>query len=103
MYVKIDLAAGTADLAEPANFGQFHIIVPGGGAAESVRVLGTDGAPADDGHVWVSIAAVRRWAGPTADADWEAGFEKMLEYADSKGWVDDDRTHLRAHIEAEGT
>lgn len=104
MYVTIDLEAGTAGLADPDNFQQFHVVVPGGDLEGSLRVLGADGADADlADHIWISVAAIRRWAGERGDSDWEAGFGKMLEYAGSKGWLDDDATHIQAHIEPKGS
>lgn len=101
MYVTIDPASGSAELAEPENLKQFHVALPqGGDAALALQALGSDGAPADGSdHVWVSVAAVRRWAAGRVGPDWESDFSKMLEYADSNGWLDDTGSLMRAHIE----
>ena len=32
-------------------------------------------------------------------ADWQDGFQKMLDYAATKGWMDDMRTAVMAHFE----
>ena len=31
--------------------------------------------------------------------EWEKEFENMITYANSKGWLSEDQTHLLAHIE----
>ena len=100
MYVKVDVSSGETGLAEADDFTRFHVAAPGASASEVVAVLGDDARPLGDDHVWVSVDAVRRWAAPTAGAGWDDGFAKMLDYAASKGWTDDDRTHIQAHIES---
>lgn len=51
----------------------------------------------EDGlHAWVDSAWLRANA-TTADG-WEAGFQKMLVYATTKGWLDS-QGKIRAHIE----
>lgn len=103
MYVTIDLDSGAAGLAEPDNFEQFHVVIPGGDAAAGLRVLGADGAAAQDAdHLWISVAAVRRWAGGSVDSDWEEGFQKMLDFASTSGWLDEKGAHIQAHIESGG-
>jgi hypothetical protein len=48
------------------------------------------------GDVMVSVAALRA-AGP-ADDGWRAGLDGMLGYAATKGWLDDARLHVQAHV-----
>lgn len=55
--------------------------------------LGQTCVPADADHVWVSVDALRD------AADDAEGFEAMIAYAGSKGWLNDDATMVRAHIE----
>jgi hypothetical protein len=50
-------------------------------------------------HVWVRIDALRALAEPQVDAGWEAGFEQVLAYARSRGWVDDELQAVRGHVE----
>lgn len=60
-------------------------------ATEGVRWL-------DDDHVVVSTQDLRRLAGDlTQDESWETGFDAMLAYARSKGWVDADGG-VRIHV-----
>ncbi|SCX50964.1 hypothetical protein SAMN03159343_2523 [Klenkia marina] len=48
----------------------------------------------DGDHVRLSVAHLRQ-AGP-ADAGWAQGFDGMIAYAGSKGWVEGDA--VRAHV-----
>jgi hypothetical protein len=103
MFIEIDPANATAALADADNFSQFHISVSGGDAAAALAGLGADGAATDQpDQVWVSVAAVRRWAADQVDEGWEPQFAKMLEFAEDRDWLDPDRTHIQAHIETKG-
>ncbi|WP_168701629.1 hypothetical protein [Gordonia paraffinivorans] len=62
------------------------------------RALGGLGYAEGVEHVWVSVDELVRSSGRADDADWHSAFRKMVEYAGSKGWTDDDGTRLRAHI-----
>jgi len=50
-------------------------------------------------HVWVRIDAIRDLAAPQVGAEWEQGFEKVLEFARSRGWVDEEAGAVRGHVE----
>ena len=52
-----------------------------------------------DGEALVLVAAVRRLAAGSVGASWDEEFAAMLEYALSKGWLSDDGTSIRAHVE----
>jgi hypothetical protein len=61
--------------------------------------MGEAGHAADnDGHVWVSADWIRSTV--SGDDEWIAGFEAMVSFATSKGWMNDPGTHILAHIEA---
>lgn len=53
--------------------------------------------PADDEHVWVAVDALRDAATGQAEA---GAFDAMIAYAASKGWVDEQGTHVRAHVDS---
>lgn len=54
----------------------------------------------DPDHVWLRIAEARaRGADASSDDEFVTGFDAMIAFATSKGWVDEDRTHVRAHVE----
>jgi len=50
-------------------------------------------------HVWVRIDAIRALAEPQVAGEWDAGFEKVLEFARSRGWIDEDAAAVRGHVE----
>jgi hypothetical protein len=54
-------------------------------------------ASADGQHIWVEVAALRA---ASAAAGFGEGFEAMIDYARSKGWLDEDGTHVRAHVDS---
>lgn len=100
MIVRVDVGAGTVSLDEPARFDRFHVLAPAGaGEAAVASVLGDDGREAGDDHVWVRLSALERWAGDAADDQWRAGFDGMVRYASSKGWLDETGEFVQAHIE----
>lgn len=50
-------------------------------------------------HVWVRIDRLRDLAGRAAGEAWETGFGGMIDFARSRGWVDDELGAVRAHVE----
>lgn len=57
----------------------------------------------DGTHAWVRIDALRRAARSAGVPDgWEAGFDDMVVFARSKGWVSDDGDAVRVHVETPG-
>jgi hypothetical protein len=102
VIVHLDLATRTASLEEADDCGRFHLSAEGeGDLAGALATAGVGRADADDpdGHAWVAVAAVRRLAEGQVGPSWDADFDAMLAYAATKGWLDDDATHVRAHVE----
>jgi hypothetical protein len=56
--------------------------------------------PDDDQHVWLHVARARA-LGVQASPDpaFGDGFDGMIGYATSKGWLNEAGTHVRAHVE----
>ncbi len=52
----------------------------------------------DGDHAWLSIDRLRA-AGLPTDPHWNEGFQAMITYAASKGWLDSAATHVRAHVD----
>lgn len=109
MIIRVDPAAGSVVLEEPAAFTGFKVVAPAGADEVAVAaVLGADGRVAGEGHVWVRAAAVEGWArgvdgvDGVVDDGWRAGFAKMLDYARTKGWTDESGEFVQAHIEPAG-
>lgn len=96
MIVSID-RDGRAGLDDADNFRAFKVT-----AACAPEVLGKAitpiGALDRDGRAWIS----RKWLlanGREDDAEWRGGFDKMIAYAKEKGWLDEQRDLVRAHVE----
>ena len=99
MIVNADLDAATVTLVEPADFKGFHVAVAGG-SVDDPRLGGVlaPHATLDGEHAWVRVDAVVALAGDPDD-DWRAGFDGMVAYAREKGFLTEDGTAIRAHLE----
>lgn len=115
MDVVVDLVDGAVRLEGWGAFGSFAVRAlpapdsdaddPGAlGALAAALSLHDVGLVEPGGDVLAPPPAVRRLAeeaataeGLVLDAEWEEGFEAMVEYARGMGWVSDDGA-LRAHV-----
>ena len=100
VQVTVDEHGGVR-LANRDTFKAFAVHAPIGYDVERLgRALGAVAAgEVEDGHAWISAAAVTRLAGEAgAGDDWRVGFEAMVKYAGVKGWLREDGA-IRAHIE----
>jgi hypothetical protein len=96
MIIKID-PAGAATLQDIDNFRAFNVTA-GCGAPDLVQALAALGRLDADGNAWISRAWLLSMGRPD-DAKWLAGFDAMLDYARSHGWVDPATNNIRAHVE----
>jgi hypothetical protein len=98
MYVEV--LGGNSRVREGENLKALSVRVDD--RATLPAALGALGA-VDGDHVWLDIAQLRAAAeaGLPSDAleGWSAGFEGMIGYATKSGWVSDDGTRVRAHID----
>jgi hypothetical protein len=104
MDVLVDLTAAppSVSLVDPGDLGSFKVLAQAAQPhpTELRRALSGVGTVAEDGNAFITVDAVRRLAGDlAADPDWNAGLEKMLAYAVSKGWMDPSGTAIQAHVE----
>ena len=103
MYVQIDItpARPVVSLEEPDDCTRFHLAVVGG--RDIGRVFGAlvDAAAGrlEDDHALITIDAVRRMAAGRVADDWDARFDAMLDYARTKGWIDETNNAIQAHVE----
>jgi hypothetical protein len=81
---------------EAGNFRDFKIVTEG-----SLAPFTTRGRPVEaiGDHAWVQQAWVTEQSGFSDSPDWLAGFEAMVAFAKSKGWVRAADGAIRAHIE----
>ncbi|MCQ3809065.1 MAG: hypothetical protein KTV68_00765 [Acidimicrobiia bacterium] len=99
MFIAI---ADTITLEDESNFREFHVAIDGDVAAAVAAFGGRAAASERDNHLWIDIAFVRDLAGDAADAEWQAQFDGMLAYANSKGWIDEAANRVEAHIQPPG-
>ncbi|HEY5024825.1 MAG TPA: hypothetical protein VII76_07600 [Acidimicrobiales bacterium] len=104
MQVVVDVEAepATVVVEDPADCGRFHVAVRGGGdsgALDGALRSNAVGVLDADGEALVDVGAVRRLAAGSVGETWEADFGAMLDYARSKGWLSEDGTSIRAHVE----
>jgi hypothetical protein len=100
MFVRVS-AAGAVTLEDPANFRAFKLVIEGGPASldEARRALaGTADVP-DRDTAWVFAAALRNRPEVAGNAEWQRGFDAMIEKAKPHGWIDAERNAIKAHIE----
>jgi len=81
-------------LDDPGDFKGFKVVVESGDGSGLFAV----GRLAHRDTAWIQAEAVRRLAGDDATPDWETGFAAMLDYAKTKGWLDD-AGDIQAHVE----
>ena len=93
MYVHV--GSDRPSVEDVANLRQLHVELDGVDDETAAAAIASSGLGTLDGdHVWLSIAGLRAAGEPTED--WRTGFDGMIDYARSKGWVDGDR--VRAHV-----
>jgi hypothetical protein len=93
----IVVRGGRVQLEQADDMQGFKVVVHGGdptALAEVGRLAGRDNA-------WIHMDAVRRLASGQVDAGWEDGFKAMIDFARTRGWIDDDRREIQAHVEWE--
>ena len=84
----------TVRLDEPGDFKGFKVVVEQGDGSGLFAV----GRLAHRDTAWITVDAVRRLAGNAVTPEWESGFTAMLDYAKTKGWLDDSGD-IQAHVE----
>ncbi len=99
MIVDVDCESRTCTLIDPATFTTFSVRSDGTDSQVVGLAMGPAGDAADESdHVWVSIDWLIEAA--AGDDEWRGQFDGMVGYATSKGWLNEERTHIKAHLEA---
>ena len=103
MIVQVDLHSHppVVSLEEPTDTSRFHVAVTGGDDRALVFGALVDAAAGrlDGGDAWITLDAVKRWAAGRVGPGWDDDLARMVDYARSKGWVDDTAHAIRAHVE----
>ena len=97
MIVRID--GGDVDLVDAEDTKGFHVEVRDDSDVAAALEDAGAGTLAEDGeHAHIGIGWVRQQAvgvGP----DWNQQFDAMLDYARTKGWVEEGTSSIVAHLE----
>jgi hypothetical protein len=104
VYLLIDLTIDEVELAEPNDVKRLSVAVAhGADQAKVAELLASTGAgrpiAGDDEHMWISRGWLRQHAEGRVGARWSEDFDHMVTKAREQGWLDQDGTHLRAHVE----
>lgn len=103
MIIGIDLSGATAaiDLLEPEDCKAFHVAARGGDKDRLAAALSSSdvGELLPSGDAMINTEAVRLMARGKVSVSWDENFTRMLEYARSKGWLDDGGGAIQAHVE----
>lgn len=97
MVIVVD--GDSVRLDAPEDLKGFKVVVASGDEASAGRALASVGRMIDRETAWVRAGAVRALAHGRVDGDWDDGFDAMLGYAASKGWLSDDGSEIQAHVE----
>jgi hypothetical protein len=105
MEITVELAAGQARVAlvNPDDFARFSLkVISSGPVDRQVLADALEGVAwldPDTTHAFVEPEALRQLAGErTRNSEWCTGLERMIAYADSKGWTSQSGA-IRVHIE----
>lgn len=93
------VAGDVVRLDEPANLEAFKVVVEKGTEFQVMQALAQIGRMADRDTAWIRADAVRIMAAGRVAQDWTEQFQGVLAYAATKGWLSDDGSEVRAHIE----
>jgi hypothetical protein len=100
MELRVDTAIATARLEEPENTARLVVVVVGESAGGETEVaLRAFGARQEADHAWIELDAIKAAAAGRVSDGWLADFNEMVEFARSRGWLSEDGTAVRAHIE----
>jgi hypothetical protein len=97
MIIRVAAAATSLELA--GEFTEFKVVVDAD-CTDPGAVLRANNAGRLDGDSAIIRAGwVQENAADADSAAWQAGFSGMLAYAGTKGWLTEDGSGIKAHIE----
>lgn len=104
MRIDLEQHPPLLTLEEPEDTSRFSVAVHGGtGPADQALVFGAlvDAAAGrlDGADAWITVDAVRRMATGRVGPTWDDDLAGMVEYARTKGWLDEAAHAIRAHVE----
>jgi hypothetical protein len=101
MYVKVH-SAREASVQDVENLHELAVRAHGVDVDGISAALQANGLGVVDGdHAWLDVERLRR-SGPVELSGWSEGFAGMISYAGKQGWLNEDGTKVRAHLEHMG-
>lgn len=98
MYVKVH-SDKEASVQDVENLRELAVRAHGVDVNRISAALQASGLGAVEGdHAWLDVERLRR-SGPAKLSQWSEGFDGMISYAGKQGWLNEDRTRVRAHLE----
>ena len=106
MFVVVSCSSPAAvRLEDAANCRELYVTstgCPDSASLARTLVLAGAGMLADGGaHVWLSVDWLRLQGSVSQPPPWMAEFAGMLDYAKTKGWLDETGEAVRAHLQAD--
>lgn len=89
--------SGAITMLEPADFRRLDVLVDPQIDGRMDEAIARIGRREGEGHVWLHPPILRFLSGKAGQAEWEAGFAGMLDYAAKSGWTDPNGM-VRAHL-----
>lgn len=98
MIVVLDWNHSSGFVQEPGDLTRLEVMNRGTpNASPAADLPGELGHMDDRDHAWLNIARLRELCGPQ-NAAWQDGFDSMIIYARSQGWIDPSGTAVRGHL-----
>jgi len=100
MHISVH-ATNDVTFDDEQNFRAFKVVVriPEATLEEARVALAGVATLPDRDTAWVSADALRQWRGVKDDAEWQKGFDAMIEKAKPHGWIDEANNTIKAHVE----
>jgi hypothetical protein len=99
MLIMVYPGRQRSEVREAEDLKRFSVVVVGEATdRELERALAPLARLASSTHAWVSIDRLRVASGRGEDHAWCQAFDAVVEYATSKGWVDETGSAIRAHL-----
>ncbi|MEV7646819.1 hypothetical protein [Arthrobacter sp. NPDC089319] len=99
MYVEVSRSGGAA-VKDLENLRELAVRAGGGLVEQDVaHALAAAGlGTVDAGYAWLEMEQLRA-GGAAQPPQWAEGFDGMISFAKSRGWLSDDGGSVRAHID----
>ncbi|KQQ83424.1 hypothetical protein [Arthrobacter sp. Leaf137] len=99
MHVRV--SPGSVALDEPDDCTSFKVLLSDEARENLPGLLASASAgKLDDDDILVSVDWIKGECAGRIGMGWNYRFANMLVYAAGKGWLSEDGTHVRAHVEA---